>query len=65
MSLEAILGAIVAVTAVITAILKLVAAKKSDEQTKAEGLAKVEADETDVSLARVDAEYQRVRDSGK
>ena len=41
MSLEAILGAIVALAAVVTAILKLVSAKKSEEQAKAEGLAKV------------------------
>ena len=65
MTIEAILGAIVAVAAVMTAILKLVSAKKSKEQAKAEGLAKVEADETDLSIARVDAEYQRLRDSGK
>lgn len=61
----AILSILAALLTALPQILKMIEAKVGDANVKAKQLAAIEAEESDASMARVDAEYDRLRQQPK
>lgn len=57
----AILAILAALLTALPQILMMIEAKVGEEHAKAKKLAELEAEESDASMARVDAEYDRLR----